>query len=117
MTRVQFEKGKQREFLESIKVRLNLISLRSIKQFGIEINYSTMKNYHNEKRLMPEELFKELCHLARINHEELKTKKVEDNWGQIKGGRRGIISMRKKYSKNLADWRRAGGNARPKRLI
>ncbi len=117
MKRVTFEKGKQKEFFQLVKKKLNLLSLRSIKQFGIETNYSTIKNYYQEKRLMPEQLFLDLCHLAKINNKEISTNYKEENWGQIKGGKKGIITLRKKYKDKLIIWAKKGGETRAKRLI
>ncbi|MEK6919223.1 MAG: hypothetical protein AABW73_04250 [Nanoarchaeota archaeon] len=115
MVRVVFDKGKQKEFFDLIKEKIKLLSLRSINQYGIETNYSTIKNYYNEKRLMPESLLKELCYLAKINIEELKVKYANDNWGQIKGGKKGIITLRKNYANKVAFWRRKGGKAKAKK--
>ena len=109
MRRVIFEKRKQKEFLRTVKTKLNLLSLRSIKQYGIETNYSTMKNYYQEKRLMPETLFNDLCYLAKINPHDIKVKYAESNLGQIKGGKKGIKVLRKKYHNKLKIWAKKGG--------
>ncbi len=117
MRRIMLKKGKQKEFLQSVKTKLNLTSLRSIKQFGIETNYSTIKNYYSEKRLMPEQLFNDLCYLAKINPTEIDINYKEENWGQIKGGEKGILTLRKKYHNKLKNWAKKGGETTAKRLI
>jgi len=42
-----------------------------------------------ERRLMPKNLFKNLCYIAKINSNKLNIKFIEGNWGQIKGGKIG----------------------------
>lgn len=37
---------------------------------------------------MPEELFEEMLHLAKLSREDFDFDLVEDNWGQVKGGRK-----------------------------
>ena len=48
-----------------------------------------MKNYYVEERLLPESFFNDLCYVAGIDKKKLKFKIVEDNWGQVKGGKIG----------------------------
>jgi hypothetical protein len=84
--RIRFRKGKQRKFLDLVVERLSSPSMRGILQFGLEIPYSTLKNYYNESRLLPESLFSDLCELARIDKKDLDFEVVDDNWGRVKGG-------------------------------
>jgi hypothetical protein len=86
--RVQFKKGKQREFLDLVIKKLNCISLRGILQFGFPVSYNCLKNYYIERRLMSEDFFNDLCYLAKIEKGKLKIKLVEDNWGRVKGGKK-----------------------------
>ncbi len=72
--------------------KLNVPSLRGILQFGFSTSYSTLKNYYNESRLLPEDLFDDLCEIARVDKNSLNFDYVEGNWGQVKGG---VISKRK----------------------
>ena len=85
--RIKFEKGKQKEFLKRVIINLNSPSLRGLLQFGFDIPYSTLKSYFQEHRLMPEELFKDLCHISKINTSDLDVEYLEDNWGRVKGGK------------------------------
>jgi len=87
MHRIKFPKGQQRNFLKKVLIELNCPSLRALNQFGFEVNYSTLKNYFNEDRSLPEEFFKNLCYIAKINPRKLKIKILDGNWGQSKGGR------------------------------
>ena len=84
--RVKFRKGGQRKFLDLVVERLSSPSVRGILQFGIDVPYSTLKNYYNESRLLPEDLFDDLCDLARIDKSELRFELVDDNWGKVLGG-------------------------------
>jgi len=63
--------------------------LRGLLQFGFDVPYSTLKNYYNESRLLPEDLFDDLCDVARIDKAELEFEEVEENWGKVKGGKIG----------------------------
>ena len=85
--RIKFKKGKQREFIKKVLDNGNFPSLRSLRERGIDINYSTMKNYFSESRLLPKELFDDLCVLGNINLRNLDIEFLEDNWGKVKGGR------------------------------
>ena len=89
MERVKFRKGEQRKFLDLIINKLNCVSLRGILQFGFEIKYASLKNYYTERRLMPRNLFESLCRIAKINTSDFKINYLDENWGQVKGGRIG----------------------------
>ena len=85
--RVLFKKGEQRKFLELVVKKLNTVSVRSLLQFGFDVNYSSLKNYYTERRLIPENLFTRLCNISNINTRKFKIKYINNNWGQIKGGK------------------------------
>lgn len=85
MQRIEFQKGEQKKFIKEILEKTNCPSLRELINRGFDIPYSTLKNYYNESRLLPENLFKELCKLANTN--PMKIKYLEKNWGQSKGGK------------------------------
>ena len=85
--RILFKAGEQRKFLELVKTRLNCVSIRGILQFGSKVSYDCLKNYYTERRLIPEEFFNDLCYLAKLDKGKLKIKIVEDNLGQVKGGK------------------------------
>ena len=88
MRRIKFKKTEQRKFLKKILIKLNCPSLRALNQFGFEIPYSTLKNYFNESRLLPENLFRDLCYLTKIDPKNLNIKYLEKNWGQVLGGKK-----------------------------
>jgi len=94
--RVKFEKGKQREFLRNVLEKLNCPNLRSFRQFGFDVPYSTLKNYFSEARNLPEKLFEELILISKINKKEIKYELLQENFGQILGGKKSFKSNRLK---------------------
>ncbi|MFH1711403.1 MAG: hypothetical protein ABH840_03770 [Nanoarchaeota archaeon] len=88
MRRVKFRKGEQRKFVRKVLDSLYSPSLRALNQYGVNVNYQSLKSYYNENRTLPESLFLDLCKLARINPKELKIEILEKNWGQVRGGKR-----------------------------
>jgi len=75
--------------LDLVVERTNSPSMRGLLQFGFSVPYSTLKNYHNESRMLPEDLFLDLCSVAKINIKNLKFEYLSKNWGQVKGGKVG----------------------------
>jgi hypothetical protein len=89
MKRIKFRKGEQRKFIDSVLAKIGSPSLRKLSERGIDVSYSTLKNYYSEKRLLPEDLFKQFCYLAEIDEKDLDVKILEKNWGQVVGGKKG----------------------------
>jgi hypothetical protein len=88
--RVSFlKKGAQKKFLEMVLEKINCVSLRSLNERGIDISYSSLKNYYSERRLLPKELFDDLCYLAKIDSKNLEIGFLDENWGRVKGGKKG----------------------------
>ena len=86
--RIKFDKGNQKQFLNQCIQDLNCISLRGLLQLGINTNYNNLKNYYNERRLIPKSLFNDLIYLAKIDPNEINITYKKPNWGQIKGGKK-----------------------------
>ena len=86
--RVRFKKGGQRAFLDLVIERVRAPSLRGLLQFGLGIPYSSLKNYYSEARLLPEDLFDDLCFLAKVEKESLGVEFLGENWGRVKGGKK-----------------------------
>jgi len=86
MSRVKFHKGFQRKFIQEILQKANCPSLRELGN-RLSINYSTLKNYFAEERCLSENLFNDLCYLAKIEKKNLEIEYLDSNWGQIKGGK------------------------------
>lgn len=86
MARIKFKVGEQRIFIDEVLKKINCPSLRSLNQYGFEIPYSTLRNYYSEARTLPEEFFKSLCHISKINPNSINFEKTSENWGQSLGG-------------------------------
>jgi len=74
--------------MKSVLLKTNCPSIKDFEQFGLGIPYSTMKNYFSEQRLLSKDLFDKLLHLSKINQSSLNIIFLEDNWGQVKGGKK-----------------------------
>lgn len=101
MKRIKFFEGKQKEFISEVLKNSGCPTLKELINRGLDINYSTLKNYYNEKRLMPQRIFQLFLKMGKINREEIKFKELPDSWGQIKGGKR----CKKDY-KNIEEQRK-----------
>lgn len=77
----------QRKFLKLVLEKTSCISLRELINRGFDVPYSTLKNYFNESRTLPENLFNELCVFANISKKDLNIEILKENWGQAKGGK------------------------------
>lgn len=86
MKRVKFKEGEQREFIQRVLDELNCPSLRELINRGVDVSYSTLKNYFVEARLLPEDLFRDMCHLSNIDVDSLYMEFLDGNWGKVKGG-------------------------------
>jgi len=90
MGRVKFRtKKEQRSFFDLVIFETNSPSLRGLLQFGISTNYSTLKNYYIGERRLPGDLFDELCIVSGVDKGNFEFEVVGDNWGKIKGGKKG----------------------------
>ena len=87
MQRVKFKKGEQRKFIQKVLEITNCPSLRSLLE-RVRVEYSTLKNYYSEERLLPKDFFLDLCYLSNISPDSVNVSFFEKNWGQIKGGSR-----------------------------
>ncbi len=87
MGSVRFKQGEQRKFLKKVLDNLSCPSLRELINRGIDVPYSTLKNYFVEERNLPKKLFLDLCYMAEIDSKKMNAKYLKKNWGQIKGGK------------------------------
>ncbi len=85
--RIKFRKGEQRKFLDLVLERVGSPSLRELINRGIEVKKSTLKNYYIERRALPKELFNVFCEIADLKESDFEFEKLDDNWGQKKGGK------------------------------
>ncbi len=108
MKRVLFPLDKQREFIQ------NVCKEKSLRKFlydnKIEISYSAFKKYYSERSTMPLRVFDLICEIGKIEKSNLDFKIINENWGAVKGGKKGIKILFKKYDKRtLNKWRSIGG--------
>jgi len=85
--RIKFKKGFQRKFIDKVVENINSPSVGGLIQFGLKVNYQTLKSYYNENRTLPEDLFKDLCILGKIDDKNVKVRVVHEHWGQKLGGK------------------------------
>jgi len=84
--RIKFNKGHQRKFIQEVLKNINCPSLRELGN-RLSINYSTLKNYFNEERCLPENLFYDFCYISKLDKRSFDVEYLNENWGKIKGGK------------------------------
>lgn len=84
--RIKFKKNFQRKFLQEVLTKINCPTISELSN-RISVNYSTLKNYFTEERLLSEEILNRLCGISGIDKNKLNFKILDDNWGKIKGGK------------------------------
>ena len=103
--RVKLEIGQQKELI------LNAAKQKgSLKKLGISLKvpYPTFKNYSQEYRLLPEKLFNKILKMSSIKKDKLNFSYLPYNWGMVKGGKKGMETLRKRYPKEIIIWRKKG---------
>ena len=91
--RIKFPPGKQREFFAKVLDSIGSPSLREIINRGVDANYSSLKNYYCERRLIPDYFFEELLRISKLDKRDFSFETERESWGQSKGGK---LSKRKK---------------------
>lgn len=86
--RIRFGKGNQKKFMNLVLNKIGCPSLKELINRGIDVNYTSLRNYYGERRLLPEELFKELLEIAGLDKMEFKVEILNDTWGNSKGGKK-----------------------------
>ena len=106
--RLKFEGGEQRSFKNNILLNESL-SLRSLSRI-LKINYSTLKNFYREQRLISSKVLNKLCEKYNLEFPKKHIISIlPDNWGCVKGGKKGIQIILHKHKNKLQEWRRKGG--------
>jgi translation initiation factor 1 (eIF-1/SUI1) len=103
--RVKLEEGEQRKLiLEAVEKE------GSLKKLGVKLEtpYSTIKKYAQENFLLPKNLFDKIIKISQSKKEILNISYLPSNWGAIKGGKKGMETLQKKYRKELIKWRKKG---------
>lgn len=86
VNRIKFKQGEQRKFIQKVLEKINCPSLRELGN-RLNLNYSTLKNYFVEERLISEELFNELIEVSVLNKKDFDIQVLDEHWGQSKGGK------------------------------
>lgn len=105
--RVKFNLGQQKLFLNYV-MQKNSWNLRELAERS-ETGYELIKKYHQEKCFISSDLFFKLSKLGKINSKNLDIELLDDNWGKIIGGKKGIVAMREKHLEKLKEWCARGG--------
>jgi DNA-binding transcriptional regulator YhcF (GntR family) len=88
MVRIKFPNNvDQRIFLEEVMAKTNCPSIRELAN-RVEINYASLKSYFSLRRLLSKEIFDRLVTFAEIDLKKFKFTLIEENWGQVKGGKK-----------------------------
>lgn len=85
MKRIVFIKGKQKQLIESAKLKFNNWDDMS-KYLDYNPIYLSIE-LRNEKRTLSEETYNKLCKLTNKNFDNFIVKKIDSNWGQVIGGK------------------------------
>ncbi|MBU2576737.1 MAG: hypothetical protein KKF50_03365 [Nanoarchaeota archaeon] len=81
--RIKLKRGKQKELIYLAKDNKSWLKLS--KCLSISPAYLS-RDLKYENRILSEEIYLNLCKIANVNFEEHIVDKLEDNWGQSKGG-------------------------------
>ena len=81
--RIKLQEGKQKELILKAKEGKTWKELAEILNINEVYLYYELKK---EKRCLKEELYKTLCKISNKDMNQFIVKRLEDNWGQIKGG-------------------------------
>lgn len=104
--RVKFRLGEQKRFLLLLKQKEKLNTSQLSIKLGVSIG--SIKHYLSESLLLPISLVKKICGLLEVSFEDLDISIISPNWGQIKGGKKAMKLLEKKYAAKLINWRRRG---------
>ena len=106
-TRLRFVAGKQIQLMSEIITN----NFKSQKEFAdvCGVNKRTVCNWAHERSLLPKSVFSMICnrfpHYQRF--ENFVLEELPSNWGAVKGGKKGIVALRKKYGPvQFSEWRR-----------
>lgn len=101
--RVKLTAGKQKSLILDAAKKAG-----SLKRLGLILNvpYSTIKEYSYEKFLFSENLFDRIIKFLGTKKELFNISYLEHNWGRIKGGKKGMLQLKKKYPAKVIQWRK-----------
>ena len=103
--RIILQKGKQKELILKAKKG------KTWKQLANQLNINERYLYYelkNEIRSLKESMYKQLCTLNKVNFDKYIKEKLEDHWGQSKGGKNSLGSTKKLpkviFNENLSEF-------------
>lgn len=88
--RIQFQKGKQKEFLSKVKNKSKTTWENLAKK--VNIKKGTLKSYYYEKRTMPKKIVDNLSELFKIKYYNFRL--LPENWGQLKAGKKNFKNLK-----------------------
>jgi len=96
-------------FVKLIRGEQTKLIKAAIEKAGSEKNFSklldipegSVYHYKLEKRLLPLKRFKKITAFLKINKESIEIKELPSNWGQRIGGKKCVISKKKKGTFNI----------------
>jgi hypothetical protein len=91
--RIKLKKGKQEELI--LKSKKDYTWRELSKQLNISENYLRC-NLKFERVLINKKVYSKLCEISKTNFDKYIEEKLEDNWGQSKGGSKSVKSRTKK---------------------
>ena len=102
---LRFDEGKQKEIIESIKENHSWKELSRL----LMVSEGYLRNeLRKEKRLLSEEIYRKICEIINKDFDKFIVQRLEDNWGQVKGGTISKGNTKKikipKDSKKLAEF-------------
>ncbi|NCN51631.1 hypothetical protein GW931_01325 [archaeon] len=86
--KAKFPLGKQRDFIKKVLEILGCPNLKELINRGVDVNYNSLKNYYCERRVITLNLVENLCNLSKLEKKDLVFEILDNNWGQVKGGKR-----------------------------
>ena len=81
--RIKLDKGKQRELILEAKGNKTWKEISKILRINEQYLYRELMN---EKRLMSDRIYNQLCNLVNKDFDRFILEKLDDNWGRSKGG-------------------------------
>lgn len=103
--RIKLRKGKQKELIFEAKGNKTWAELSGILSSNEQYLYRELKN---EKRLLSDKMYNNLCRLVGKSFDEFIIEKLDDNWGKSKGGFNSLGSTKQlpeiKFNEKLAEF-------------
>lgn len=103
--RIKLDKGKQRELILEAKGNKTWKEISKILRINEQYLYRELMN---EKRLMSDRIYNQLCNLVNKDFDRFILEKLDDNWGRSKGGLNSLGSTKQlpeiKLDEKLAEF-------------